>query len=349
MRASIMQNDFRIDVLRNYVKAGEIFAESVNIHYSKDSEVMKGIRTQIHKVKMANDSLIFDYFKDRIQPVLIQDGVEKPLGVFMVMANPRTMSDVLDYVSVEGYDETMILKQAAFEERKYYAAGTKYISIIETVLTENGLANVYKIDTSAALAEDLEVAIGENCLTFVNEMLDAINYQHVWQDATGIIHLEPIVTPTAPDFTYTDRKRGGFLLETIEEGTDIYDLPNVVVGVWSSPDADIPIVYKKVNDDPMSIISTVSRGYRVVKRIDLRSTASAAELQAYVERVAFEAMQATETVAFTTPAEAGHEPNTSIQLDTEDIAGLFIETGWDMTISTSEYSMRHTAERKVFV
>jgi hypothetical protein len=73
------------------------------------------------------------------------------------------------------------------------------------------------------------------------------------------------------------------------------------------------------------------------------------ELKDYVDRVAFEATQATETVSFTTIVEANHEPNTAVQLDTEDIAGLFIETGWDMTISTSKYSMRHTAERKVFV
>ena len=344
-----MITDFRIDVLRNYVKAGEIFAESVNIHYSYSAEVMKGIRMQIHKVKMASDSLTFDYFKDRIQPVLIQDGVDKPLGVFMIMANPRTMSDVLDYVSVEGYDETMILKQAAFETRQFYAAGTKYTTIIESILTANGIANIYKVDTEATLQEDMEIAIGENCLEVINELLDAINYQHLWQDASGTFHVIPAPSPTAPDFKYTDRGTGDFLIDTIEEETDIYDLPNVVIGVWSSPDASDPIVYKKENDDPMSIISTVSRGYRVVKRVDLRSTASAAELQAYVERVAFEAMQATETVGFTTLAEAGHEPNTAVQLDTEDINGLFIETGWDMTISATSYSMKHTAERKVFV
>jgi hypothetical protein len=344
-----MLTDFRIDILRNYIKVGEIFAESVNIHFDRSSEVMKGIRMHLHKVKMSNDSLSFDYFKDRIQPVLIHDGIEKPLGVFMVMANPKTMSDVLDYVSIEGYDETMILKQAAFENRQYYSAGTTFLSIIESILTTHGISNVYKIDSTATLSQDLEFAVGDNCLTAINALLDAINYQHLWQDATGRFYLMPVMSPTEADFKYTDRKHDGFLLDNIEEGTDIYNLPNVVIGVWSSPDADDPIVYKKVNDDPMSVISTISRGYRVVKRVDLRNIASETELKDYVDRVAFEATQATETVSFTTIIEANHEPNTAVQLDTEDIAGLFIETGWDMTISTSKYSMRHTAERKVFV
>lgn len=343
-----MRFDFRIDILRNYVKAGEILAESVNIHYSNRSEVMKGIRLQMHKATMTSDSLTFDFFRDRIQPVLIQDGVDKPLGVFMIMANPKTMSDVLDYYDLEGYDETMILKQAAFESRQFYAAGTKYITVVESILAMNGIANIYKIDSEATLPGDLEVAVGENCLETVNQMLDAINYQHVWQDATGMFHLEPATSPTVPDFKYTDRDAEN-LTENIQEETDIYNLPNVIIGIWSSPDADQPLVYKKVNDDPLSVISTVSRGYRVVKRLDVWNIASEEELQAYVERVAFEAMQATETVGFTTLAEAGHEPNTAVQLDTEDINGLFIETGWDMTISSTSFSMKHTAERKNFI
>lgn len=344
-----MLTDFRIDILRNYIKVGEMLAESVNVHFDRDSEVMKGIRMRLHKVKMSDDSLSFDYFKDRIQPVLIQDGVDKPLGVFMVMANPKTMSDVLDYVSIEGYDETMILKQAAFEDRQYYTAGTKFIDIVESILTAHGISNIYKIDSTASLSQDLEFAVGDNCLTAINALLDAINYQHLWQDANGTFYLMPVVSPTEADFKYTDRKQDGFLLDNIEDGTDIYDLPNVVIGVWSSPDADEPIVYKKVNDDPMSVISTVSRGYKVVKRIDLNNIASESELQDYVDRVAFNAMQTTETISFTTIVEAGHEPNTAVQLDAEDIAGLFIETGWDMNISNSSYSMKHTAERKIFV
>lgn len=344
-----MLTDFRVDILRNHIKVGEILAESVNIHFAYDSEVMKGIRMQIHKVKMTDDSLSFDYFKDRIQPVLIQDGVEKPLGVFMVMANPKTMSDLLDLTSIEGYDETMLLKQACFESRQYYASGTKFINIVESILTSHGIADIYKVDSSATLSNAVEIAIGESCLTVINQMLDAINYQHLWQDASGVFHIVPAVSPTEADFKYTDRHPNDFLIDTIEEETDIYNLPNVIIGVWSSPDADNPIVYKAVNDDPMSVISTVSRGYRVVKRVDLRNIASEAELRNYVDRVAFEATQATETVGFTTLAEGGHEPNTAVQLDTEDINGLFVETGWDMTISTSSYSMKHTAERKIFV
>ena len=135
----------------------------------------------------------------------------------------------------------------------------------------------------------------------------------------------------------------------LTESTDIYNLPNVIVGLYSSPDSDTPIVYKKVNDDPNSIISTMNRGYRVVKTVNLRSSSTETDLEDYVERVAFEAMQATESVEFSTAAEGGHEPNTAIQLDTENVRGLFVEKGWNMSISTGSFEMTHTAERKVFV
>ena len=122
-----------------------------------------------------------------------------------------------------------------------------------------------------------------------------------------------------------------------------------MVGVYSSADKSNPVVYKKVNDDPNSIISTVNRGYRVVQKVNVKNGATLADLTAYVERIAFEAMQTTETVEFTTIAEGGHEPNTAVQLDTNDVRGLFVEKAWTISISQTQLSMSHTAERKVFV
>ena len=109
------------------------------------------------------------------------------------------------------------------------------------------------------------------------------------------------------------------------------------------------MVYKKVNDDPNSIISTVNRGYKVVKKFSVKNGASLDDLTAYVDRIAFEAMQTTEKVTFSTIAEGGHEPNTSVQLDTADVKGLFVEKAWTISIGKNELSMTHEAERKIFV
>lgn len=345
------QYDFRLDILRNGIKIGEALAESAQIHFDQDADVMKGLKFDLIKTKMSKttgDPLVFDQFKDRIRPVLILDGKETPLGVFMLVATPQTFSDVLDYTSVEAYDETMLVKQAAFEERAYYAAGTSYIAIIESILTSLGFANIEKDDSSAALSNDLEAAVGQNCLDFINSLLDSMNFQHLYADAYGTLQIRKIQNPDTPSFIYRDTERFT-LLDNIRKDTDIYDLPNVVIGVYSSADRSNPVVYKKVNDDPNSIISTVNRGYKVVKKVEVRNAASLQDLTDYVERVAFEAMQTTETVEFKTLAEAGHEPNTAVQLSTEDVRGLFIERRWSISISQRDFSMTHKAERKVFL
>lgn len=343
-----MKYDFRMEILRNYVKIGEIRTESVLIRFNNSSEVMRGIQLDMKDVKMDAPDLSFDMFKDRIRPVLIQDGREDPLGVYMVMAAPETVSDVEDYISIEGYDETMLVKQAAFESRAYYAAGTKYLDIIQQLLTSLGLPNIYVEDNNATLGTEIEAAVGKNCLTFINELLDAINYQHLYADMNGTLQIRKVVNPTEPEFIYRDGSAFN-IVPPIKVGTDIYSLPNVVVGVYSSPDQNSPMVYKAVNDDAESIISTVNRGYKVVKMVELRNSASSQALEDYVKRVAFESMQSTEKVTFTTLAEAGHEPSAALQLDTVAVKGLFIEKEWEMRISQTEFSMSHTAERKVFV
>ena len=343
-----MQYDFRVEILRNYVKIGEIRTENVYIRFSSQSEVMRGIQLDMKAIKMDAPDLAFDRFKDRIRPVLIEDGKESPLGVYMVMAAPETHSDTEDYVSIEGYDETMLVKQAAFEDRQFFSSGTKYLTIIRQILTTLNLPNVYVEENDSTLADDLEAAVGENCLTFINSLLDAINYQHLYADSDGMLNIRKAVNPTDPQFIYRDN-RAFNITPPIKVDTDIYNLPNVVVGVYSSPDKDDPIVYRSVNDDAESIISTVNRGYKVVKRVELRNAASAQDVEEYVKRMAFEYMQSTEKVAFTTLAEGGHEPSAALQLDTEKVKGLFIEKAWEMRISQNDYSMNHTAERKVFV
>lgn len=340
-------NDFRIDILRNNIKIGEAFTENIEIRFNESSQVMKGVRFNMKKIRM-NGGYLFDFFKDRIRPMLIQGDNESPLGVFMVMAAPRTVSEVSDYYELEGYDETMLLKQAAFTSRTFYAAGTTYLSIINTLLTSVGFTNVIADNSAAVLPNDLEVAVGDNYLDFINKLLDAINFRHVYEDASGAIRLSRIQNKTSPDFVYRSGKQFN-IIPPIKLNKDIYDLPNVVIGIWSSPDSNTPVVYTKRNDDMNSVISTINRGYEVVKTLNVYNIASSNEMKDYVDRIAFESMQATESVTFETVIEAGHEPGTALQVDTEDIDGLFIESQWTMRVSQTAFRMQHTAERKVFV
>ena len=343
-----MTYDFRVDILRNNAKIGEVKATNVKLNFDESKAVMKSMSIEMHGYKMTQNTLSFDMFKDRLRPVLLVDEKESPLGTYMVVAAPKTVTDVGTYYTLEAYDETMLLKQASFEDRAFYSAGTPFLTVVENMLADVGLSNLYIEESSASASVDFEIAPGENYLDTINSILDALNFQHIYADANGTINIRKVKEQNSPQFTYKDSGRYSLNPKLTLE-TDIYDLPNVIVGIYSSPDTNEPLVYKKVNDDPNSIISTISRGYKVVKTVNLRNSSEEQDLEGYVERIAFDAMQATESVTFETTAEDGHEPNTPIQIDTENVRGLFVEKGWDMSISAGSFQMSHRAERKVFV
>ena len=194
------QFDFRIDILRNGIKVGQAFAESVRIHYDYNAEVMKGMQFSLIKTEMASQELQFDMFKDRLRPVLISDGKETPLGVFMIVAAPVRYTDVVDSTEIEAYDETMIVKQAAFENRQYWQYNTKYTDIIQGLLTSLGFANIRMDASTAKLSDNLEAAVGDNYLEFINNLLDSMNFQHLYADANGDLQIRKAVNPTEAQF-----------------------------------------------------------------------------------------------------------------------------------------------------
>ena len=343
-----MISDFRIDVLRDRVKIGEVLTDKARVDYDSSSAVMRSMSVEMYGTTVAESGFTFNKFKDRLRPVLISDGVESSLGVFMIVSAPRRVSETENTMSIEAYDESMIVKQAAFENRTHYAAGTQYLTIIQNILVGLGFSDILMDSSSAALAADIEYAPGDNYLEAINDMLDAMNYRHLYQDSNGIIQIRKIADPDSPQFVYRDKVNFS-IIENIREESDIYDLPNVVIGVYSSPDSNTPTVYKKVNSDPNSAISTVNRGYKVVKMVNLYNSASQTDLKNYVDRIAFDAMQATESVTFETIAEGGHEMDSVIQIDVDGLAGLYVEKGWTIDASSGSYVMTHRAERKVFV
>lgn len=337
-----------MEILRNNIPIGTLKCRSVSIKYDATAEVMRGMQCDLYADHIDIQSPFeFDLFSDRIRPVLIEDGEEHSLGVFMIIAAPKSLAETGSYYSIEAYDETMLLKQAAVTNRQYFAAGTRYIDAIESLITAVGLANIVADESDATMAISREFEIGTSYLTIINTLLTELNYSPVHIGADGYVYLTRKVTPTEADFIYRDNKQFS-LIGTLETDTDIYDKPNVLVGVVSNPQ-QTPIVYTRENTDVNSALSIARRGYRVVKVYRLSNIASEDVLQAYIDAELLNAMQTTETVEFQTIIEAGHDYRSSIQLATELIDGLFIEVAWQIDIRPNSARMRHTAERRVFI
>lgn len=372
--------DFRLEILRDTIPIGALRCKNVTIKYDAGAAVKRGMQcvlsavfADMYEIKTKvrdwvyfdgtrqfddtwcfvdaiyeTSTYSFDMFSDRLRPVLIIDGEEYPLGKFMIISAPQTYAETGNHYSIEAYDETMLLKQAALTDRTFYAAGTKYQAIIENLLTDCGFANVLADETSATLPISREFDIGTTYLDVINELLSEINYNPVHQGANGTIYLTKKENKQTADFVYRDQSNIFNILDTIEETKDIYQKPNVIVGVLSNPQ-QTPVTYTRENNDPNSVLSIGRRGYKVVKVYKLSNMATTADLQAYIDAELLKAMQTTETVKFSTQAEAGHEYGSTVQLATNLTNGLYTETEWEINITVNSMRMTHNAERRVFV
>lgn len=371
--------EYRLDLIRKHVKIGEAKFKTCTIDYVEDAEVTRTMKAQIpvdgfdvQKVRIKQDEEqiyfdgtryfngtwcfssvagkwlevdnSFDMFSDRLRPVMIVNGEEYNFGDYMVIAAPLT-DDGKEYLyEVEAYDETMMLKQAALTERKYYAAGTSYLTIIGSMLTDCGLSKVIEDPTDAHITIDHEYAIGKPYLEIINELLDEINYSHIYAGQSGYIYLTQNGTKTKADYVYNDD--GSMIVDSIQSDTDIYSLPNVVIGFVSSPDIPTVMKYKRVNDNPKSVISTVRRGYNVVESFELNDCPDLATLQLAVDNKFLESTQATETAQITTMPDDNHPHGSYVSLGQNGMNTLFREVGWSMEFGGK---MTHSLQRKAFV
>lgn len=369
--------DWRLDLIRNHTKIGEAKIESMQISYVENAAVTRTMRAKILENGFKTSSievrhsggiffdgtrffdgtwcfdngdywtrqqLEFDMFSDRIRPVMVIDDVEHNFGDFMIIAAPKTDDGKEKLYDIEAYDETMLLSQSSIPTRKFFGAGTQYLTIIKSLLMECGINKVYEEPTTLQVTADHEYPIGTSYLTIVNGLLEEINYSRVYAGAGGYIYLMPNSTKTSSDYSYTDENSS--VIGTIKTDTDIYSLPNVIVGYVSNPDIPNVLKYTRINDNPKSVISTVRRGYNVVEAYQFDDCPDLATLGRVVDQKFLDASQATETANIETLPDGNHAYGSYINLGIDGDNKLFREVEWTITAGGN---MTHKLERKVFV
>ena len=129
-------------------------------------------------------------------------------------------------------------------------------------------------------------------------------------------------------------------------GTDIFSAPNVFICTCANADRSATLTATAVNDSPVSSKSTTRRGMRICQQVKVNEIADQAALDAYAKRLVTESQLSTQTVEFSTLAEAGHGVGDIIAIDHPTIGGIYEETGWSLTLRAGEL-MKHTAKRTV--
>ena len=309
-----------------------------------------------------------DWLLDEIQPVMIIDGVEHPLGVYI--PTTFTLSEgVAVTVSVEAYDRAQRVLDTNSAGLLYWPAGTKYLDAVEQLLSAAGITTVFKTDTDAAFAEDREDwDAGTSYLTVVNDLLREINYKDLWFNADGAAMLEPAAVPEASQIRHilSDKDPETLVLQPISRGSDYFNAPNVFEVYVANPDKSDLMRAVAINDNPQSPLSTVRRGRSIVRVTKLDNIADQAALQAYAERQRNDSLITGETVTVSTgllpdwgvdDVVALHTSPRTTKLYTPDgrvetlaapgMDAICLSRSFDMELKAGG-TMRHTLEKVVY-
>lgn len=282
----------------------------------------------------------------------IKQFAEFPLGVFIPSTPARRSTGGLDVWSIEAYDRSIILAEDGLDEPLFIAAGTKYMDAVLSVLAGAGITNVMISDyVDTEIPADREFEVGKTKQEVCNTLLGEINFNPIFCDADGRFVIQAYQEPTAAaaDITYRADALSIIGRDTTTE-TDYYKVPNVFIAVCSNPDLNEDYRSVYINDNPVSPLSTVRRGRRIISEIYRPDQiASQSDLDAYAKRMAFDRMlAASETVTFTTAPMPVHGRAEDVELQHPDASGVFRETGWTISLDSSG-DMEHTVKRTVLM
>src|SRR5262249_34045904 len=145
---------------------------------------------------------------------------EWPLGGFLLEAPSRVSDSASVSRQVDGFDKTVILRNAGVSSTYSVAAGTNVITAVSTALTAAGIdvSQAQLTATSSTTPELKEWPIGTTYLRIVNDLLDMIAYRAIHFDGNGNPVCEPYVLPRnrTSEYTYTTDSQSVILDANVE-------------------------------------------------------------------------------------------------------------------------------------
>jgi hypothetical protein len=275
--------------------------------------------------------------------------IEFPLGIFLLSSPTRKDSNNNIYREVEAYDGLLILRDDKFDSRYTVPAGTNYRQAVIDILASAGITKHNIEQTDKVLPVDMEFAPGTEKLEAINALLQAINYTPLYVDVYGYFTSMTYRSPSirAAEYTYKDDELS-IVYPGMEERLDLFNVPNKWVVVCSNAEQSLMSSY--TNSNPNSPTSTVNRGRTIVDYREVTDIADQQSLDAYVQRIAFEASQVYGKLTFETALNPLHDYMDVLEIDYSPlgIKGKYVETGWTMPLKAGA-RMKHEVRKVVSI
>lgn len=208
-------------------------------------------------------------FYIRIYLVTIQNGMRErhPLGVFLVQSSSSKFDGKIMKPSYTAYTPLIELTDVQPPLGYFYPKRSEVMGSLSKIFEQYCRAPIVPSSSNKELLEfDFVSDSNDNWLTFSQALLARIKH-HIEFDDMGKILFAPDqeVEMMQPIFTYTD-DNSSILYPEISKSIDIFGIPNTLEVIYSGEDKILTAI--AVNDDPDSIVSTVSRGRVVYQRVD---------------------------------------------------------------------------------
>lgn len=333
----------RYEVLRNNAIIAEIYAAdySVEVQNVESSELKMSLRGTFFEY-----SGEINFLTDRLRPVVIINGVEYPVGVFVITTEQTKKSGGIKTIELEGYSVLYLAQQKRIEERLTLKAGTNYIAAVIELLGKCG------IDAVSAEASDYEIATtredwdaGTPILEIINQLLSEISYVSAWVDLSGTVRIEKYVSP---ELSGVEHIYAAGELSIVEpeytRDNDRFGKYNVFRVFCANPEIEdetmVAVAENNVADIPFS---TANVG-RVLYTEEVDNIPTKTALQDYANRLRDQSLQTTETVEFYTGIAPEHGMYDVVAIDVDDLSGIYTETEWRLPLSPSG-RMVHKARR----
>lgn len=238
----------------------------------------------------------------RVYLVTIQNGVKErhPLGTFLVQTPGTDFNGKVQSSSMDAYTPLLELKENPPPIGYSLLKDDNIMSRAYQIVRENARAPVVETACPDKLYSDFVADTKDTWLSFVIALIANAKYL-LDIDEMGRILFAPKqdMASLQPIWTYND-DNSSILYPELTIDKDLYGIPNVVEVVYSNGSE----CYRAtaVNDDPNSIVSTVSRG-RVIKHReanpDLIGNPTEHQIQEYADQLLKELSTVTCTASYT--------------------------------------------------
>ncbi len=341
--------NFRYELLdKNEIKLKDLENVSGNIRFDSSQEIMGTAALTIREIGDVDlktvDLRIRPFFRLKAPSAWL----EYPIGTYIMSSPERSKQGSGVTQQVDCYDYSTILKEDKITTRMFVAAGTNYVTQVRGIINAAGIKKT-NIETSVLVTSKvLEFEIGTSKLDIINDLLAAINYEPLHFDNKGYAvsrrYIEPLNRRTEHAYMTNDRS---IIKSGAKQSVDIYNVPNIFVRYTDDPDgAEFRSEY--INDNPGSVISTVSRGRNVVDIESVDDIADQSTLNDLVRRVAIEKSQTYDAVILPTALMPHHSYRDCIFVNENNlgVGNKYIEYAWEMDLNVGG-TMTHTLKRVV--